>query len=94
MENKTKNQYYLIYHGEDKNASYAVVGLQEVYKQIEWETQHGKVDYRIREVSLREWVAEQLSWEDEGADLEREAGIYSWAANLAAHDAEAERNAK
>ena len=91
MENKTKkNQYYLIYHGEDKNASYAVVGLRDVYKQIEWEAQHGKVDYRIREVSLREWINEQLSWEDEGTDLEREAGIYELAATLAKQDMENE----
>lgn len=91
MENKkTKNKYYLIHHGDCEYASYAVVGLRDVYKQLEWEAEHGKVDYRIREVSLREWVAEQLSWEEPGADLEREAGIYEWAAQLARQDMEAE----
>jgi len=87
---KEKNRYYLIHHGDCEYAAYAVVGLKEVYKQIEWEAQNGKLDYRIREVSLREWVNEQLSWEDEGTDLEREAGIYELAATLAKQDMENE----
>lgn len=85
---KEKNHYYLIHHGDCEYASYAVVGLKEVYKQIEWEAENGRIDYRIREVSLREWVNEQLSWEDEGTDPEREAGIYELAATLAKQDME------
>ena len=89
MDNKTKkNQYYLIYHGDCEYASYAVVGIEAVYEQIKWEAENGKIDYRIRKVSLREWVNEQLSWEDEGTDLEREAGIYELAATLAKQDME------
>lgn len=89
MQNKTtKNRYYLIHHGDDKNASYAVVGIEAVYDQIKWEAENGRIDYRIREVSLREWVAEQISWEEDGTDLEREAGIYQLAADLAKQDME------
>ena len=91
MENKKqKNEYYLIYHGDCEYASYAVVGINEVYKQIEWEKQNGNVDYRIKQVTLREWVTEQINWEEDGADLEREAGIYQLAADLARQDMEAE----
>jgi len=83
MSKKTKNRYFLIYDEGSETARYATVSLEEALE-------FSEVGSRIKEVTLRQWVLEQLSWENDGTDLERDAGIYEWAAKLAAEDLEAE----